>query len=119
MPPPGEVDLSLRTVLGSAMANRTLDLLGERGIQIDSAHLGPMEAIGRALLDGWRRPLRYQPDIDMDGAADKPAPQNDWNAKTEEPYPYVWSLGKPSGDEAADQDAAAAPRWIYVKTNHQ
>lgn len=117
MPPPAEADLSLRTALGSPLANRTLDLLGERGIQIDSAQLGPAEATGRALLDGWRRPLRYLPDVDMDGSADKPAPQADWNAKGDEPYPYVWSLGKPSGDDAADADPAAGPRWIYATTS--
>jgi type II secretory pathway pseudopilin PulG len=117
MPPPAEADLTLRTAQGSALSNRTLDLLNDRGIQIDTTHLGPVEATGRALLDGWRRPLRYQPDIDMDGSTDKPAPQADWNAKSDEPYPYVWSLGRPSGDDVADADASAAAHWIYVKTS--
>lgn len=116
-PPPAEADNSLRTALGTSLAPRTLDLLRERGCQWRSEQLGPEEATGRALLDAWRRPLRYLPDVDMDGTMDKPAPQADWNAKSSEPFSYVWSLGKPSGDDTADAAPANAANWIYVKTS--
>lgn len=116
LPPPAETDLTLRTALGTSLAPRTLDLLRERGCQWQSAQLGPDEATGRALLDAWRRPLRYQPDLNMDTVIDKPAPQADWNAKSSEPFSYVWSLGKPGGDDAADAAVANAASWIYVKT---
>lgn len=117
MPPPMESDLTLRTSQGSNLAARTLDLLRDRGCMWETSQLGEQEATGRALLDAWRRPLRYQPDVDMDGVMDKPAPQADWNAKSSEPFPYLWSLGKPSGNDATDAAAASAGRWIYVKTN--
>lgn len=117
MPPPMETDLSLRTALNTSLTPRTLDLLRDRGVMWESAQLGPDEATGRALLDAWRRPFRYKPDINMDGVFDKPAPQDDWNAKKNEPFPYLWSLGKPSGNDAADADQSAAARWIYVKTH--
>lgn len=116
MPPPMEADLTLRTTQNTGLAARTLDLLRDRGASWESAQLGPDEGTGRALLDAWRRPLRYQADIDMDGVPDRPAPRTDWNAKGNEPYPYVWSLAKPSGDEVADAAIVSAPRWIYVKT---
>jgi prepilin-type N-terminal cleavage/methylation domain-containing protein len=118
MPPPMEADLSLRTSLNTSLAPRTLDLLRDRGVMWESAQLGPDEATGRALLDAWHRPIRYQPDVNMDGVFDKPAPQADWNAKSNEPFPYVWSLGKPSGaGDIADADPAKADHWIYVKTS--
>ena len=116
LPPPAEVDQTLRTALGSSLAPRTLDLLRDRGCQWQSEQLGPDAATGRPLLDAWRRPLRYQPDANMDGVIDKPAPMADWNAKASEPFPYVWSLGKPSGDDAADAASANSAQWIYVMT---
>lgn len=112
MPPPAEIDLTLRTAQGGSMAARTLDLLQDRGLMIDGTQLGLMGATGRSLLDAWRRPLRYQPDIVMDGIIVKPAAKDDWNANAEEPFAYVWSLGKPSGNEAEDTGIAAG--WIYV-----
>jgi prepilin-type N-terminal cleavage/methylation domain-containing protein len=116
LPPPVETDLTLRTALGTSLAPRTLDLLRDRGCQWQSSQLGPDEATGRALLDAWRRPIRYQPDVNMDTVIDKPAAQADWNAKSSEPFSYVWSIGKPGGDDAADAAAANAANWIYVKT---
>jgi len=116
LPPPAEAGLDLRTGALDGLPARSLDLLQARGVHFESAQLGPAEPNGRQLLDAWYRPIRYQPDIDMDGTADKPAPQSDWNAKGNEPYPYVWSYGKPSRDETADEAPAAATRWIYVRT---
>lgn len=117
LPPPMEVDLTLRTALGTSLAPRTLDLLRDRGCQWQSEQLGPDEVNGRALLDAWRRPVRYHPDDDMDTVIDKPAAQADWNAKSSEPFSYVWSLGRPSGDDAADAATSNAANWIYVKTS--
>lgn len=113
-PPPAETDLALRTGLRAELPARNLDLLEERGIRYENAQLAEADPRGRVLLDPWRRPLRYQPDTDMDGTADKPAPQEDWNAKDAEPYPYLWSLGRPVDD--GDAAPAAAGRWIYVRT---
>lgn len=118
LPPPVEADLSLRTNLGGSGPARTLDLLRERGCEWRVADLGPESATGRVLLDAWRRPVRYQSDIDMDATADKPAALADWNAKEVEPYAYVWSLGRPSGaGDAADADTTHAEHWIYKKNS--
>lgn len=117
LPPPVEADFSLRAA-PDGQPPRTLDLLRDRGMNWRLDMLGPEEATGRPLLDGWKRLVRYQSDIDMDTTADRPAPQTDWNAKAREPYAYLWSMGKPSGKgDAADADPAWAEHWIYTRSS--
>lgn len=102
-----------------------LALLEPYGFQIPFDHL---EATSKALLDGWRRPVRYQLDgpyfsgpgvVDssaMNGTADRPAADAAWNPKSVEPFAYVWSLGKPSGaGETTDALPANVSAWIYQK----
>ena len=108
----------------------TLTMMEAHGyiVRLEDVDRVPGSPTYRALLDGWRRPVRYQLDgpllgaggaIDaslMNGSADRPAPLAvcpDWNPRGVEPWAYVWSLGKPHGDEAADALPAAAARWIY------
>lgn len=82
----------------------------------------PASARYRILTDPWGRPYRYRVDATHDGAASKPAPQADWNAKGLDVFPYVWSLGPPvrgtAGLDASDPDAdpAGAAAWIYSQT---
>lgn len=115
--PPAETDDTLRTSLGTGQPLRTLDLLRALGAEWRTEQLGLAGATGRPLIDGWNRTVRYRPDIVMDGTMTKPAPQDDWNAKKQEPYPYIWSLGAPTGKgDTYDQDPARASRWIYKKT---
>lgn len=117
MPPPMEVDHTLRTALGTDGSPRTLDLLRDRGCSWQSDQLDS-DPIARSLLDAWRRPILYQPDVNMDGIIDRPAAQVDWNAKQLEPHSYVWSLGRPSGNgDVADADANHSGHWIYKKTS--
>ncbi|MBN8525500.1 MAG: type II secretion system protein [Planctomycetes bacterium] len=117
LPPPMEADLSLRAARDGE-APRTLDLLRSRGMEWRLEMLGPEEANGRPLVDGWKRMIRYQPDTDMDRSPDRPAPRDDWNAKGREPFAYLWSLGKPSGaGDAADADPSQAERWIYTRSS--
>lgn len=68
---------------------------------------------GSVLGDAWGRPLRYAPDLVVDGDPARPAPQPDWNPKGREPYPYLWSLGVPTASEAEDALPASAVRWLY------
>jgi hypothetical protein len=63
------------------------------------------------LVDAWRRPFRYALDPVVDGDPKRPAPITGWNPKNAEPFPYLWSLGRP---QAGDDDALQAnhPRWV-------
>lgn len=111
--PPMEADRSLRTSAGTGGAARTLDLLRNVGLEWRVEQLSD-----GALLDGWQRPYRYVVDDNRDGVADRPAPQSDWNAKGEDPYAYVWSIGKPTTAGDADDGApASAERWLYTRTS--
>lgn len=116
-PPPAEADLSLRTA-PDGDPPRSLDLLRDRGMVWRVNMLGPGEATGRPLCDAWQRNVRYQPDVDMDGTMDGPAPlQTDWNAKQREPFAYIWSLGKPSGaGDVADATVTHVADWIYTRS---
>lgn len=106
--PPVETDQSMRTN-GDVGALRNLDLLRERGSQWRNADLD-----ADRLVDAWRRPVRYTVDDLIDKLIARPAPLlTSWNAKSREPFGYVWSLGRPKGDEAADADPANADRWLY------
>lgn len=114
-----EGDGSLRTNANTGGALRTLDLLRERGSgwrndDLDSSS-GASGAKDR-LVDAWRRPIRYALDDNMDKKidVDRPAPlADDWNPKGREPFAYIWSLGKPSGDDVADADPVNYSRWLY------
>lgn len=113
--PPVEADQSMRTNR-EVGALRTLDLLRERGSQWRAADLEPAPGSTDAdrLVDSWRRPVRYTVDDLIDKVIARPAPlKTGWNPKAREPFGYVWSLGKPKGDEAADADPANADRWLY------
>lgn len=107
--PPVEADQSMRTN-GDTGPLLTLDLLRERGSQWRHDDLDPS---GR-LIDAWRRQVRYTVDDRIDKVIDRPAPaKTGWNPKGREPFGYVWSLGRPSGNETADADPADASRWLY------
>lgn len=114
-----EGDQSLRTSTNTGGAPRTLDLLRERGSgwrndDLDSSS-GASGAKDR-LVDAWRRPMRYALDDNMDKKidVDRPAPLAvDWNPKGREPYAYIWSVGKPSGDDVTDANPANYSRWLY------
>jgi prepilin-type N-terminal cleavage/methylation domain-containing protein len=78
----------------------------------------------RHLIDGFGRPIRYHldgPYIELgsvnltrvNGVADRPGDAHDWNPNDTEPWPYIWSLGRESGDEVADADPANVGNWIY------
>lgn len=116
-----------RLIYDPADPRATLTMMETRGYGIPVTRLAPPGATpARELRDGWDRAVRYRLDgprlggagIDattMDGTATKPAPQADWNPRGLEPYAYLWSVGKPSGDETADADPAAAGRWLYER----
>lgn len=113
--PPVEPDQSMRTSRDVG-ALRTLDLLRERGSQWRNADLDPAPGSSDPdrLVDSWRRPVRYVVDDLIDKVIARPAPlKTGWNAKSREPFGYVWSLGRPKGDEAADADPVNADRWLY------
>ena len=116
--PPVEADKSLRTSTNTSGTALTLDLLRERGSGWRNADLDSSSGTGvnDRLIDAWRRPVRYTIDDNMDKVivADRPAPLAvDWNPKDREPFAYIWSLGKPSGDDVADADSANYSRWLY------
>jgi type II secretory pathway pseudopilin PulG len=116
--PPAESDQSLRTGGGTGGPVRTLDLLRECGSGWTGSDIdGPTDpGLGGRLVDGWRRAIRYTLDDNMDGiiAADRPAPQAvDWNPQGREPFVYIWSLGRPSGNDIVDGDPSNYTRWLY------
>ena len=107
----------------------TLVLLARSGYVVKQSDIDgePTSSTYQALLDGWKRPLRYFLDgpylnggaFDghlMNGIADRPAPVSEWNPSGEEPYPYVWSLGRPTrtGDSADAQPGNAA-NWLFPR----
>jgi prepilin-type N-terminal cleavage/methylation domain-containing protein len=126
--PTPQADEHLSFVEGSTTA--ALTLLTRAGYTVPMQDIdhetGPTS---RMLMDGWWRPILYRLDgpfmsgatIDssrMNGIADRPAPTtvvDDWNPKGIEPYPYIWSLGKPKSGDATDALPASAIRWIYKK----
>lgn len=115
--PPTEPDQSLRTQGTSGVGTpRTLDLLAERGAIWRREDLDASVAGGSLdrLVDAWRRPIRYAVDEVIDTNIARPAAHKiDWNSKGREPFGYVWSLGRPSGDDVADADPTDASRWLY------
>jgi prepilin-type N-terminal cleavage/methylation domain-containing protein len=115
--PPTEPDQSLRTrgTFGTATP-RTLDLLRERGAswRTEDLEASAVGGLVDTLVDGWRRPIRYAVDDVVDKVIARPAAhKTDWNPKSREPFGYVWSLGKPSGDDVADASPTDASRWLY------
>ncbi len=107
--PAVESDQSLRTSTNTGGAPRTLDLLRDRGSLWRNDDLE-----GDRLVDAWRRPVHYVVDSVIDKVIDRPAAhKTDWNPKAREPFGYVWSLGRPSGNDAADADPTDASRWLY------
>ncbi len=108
--PPVEADATLATRLGGSGAMKALDLLRQCGLEWRMEQVSE----GGALLDPWRRALRCPLDVDMDGVADRPAERSDWNARGNEPFAYVHSLGSPRDD--ADGLPVSADRWIYHRS---
>lgn len=109
--PAVEADQSLRTNTNAGGAPRTLDLLRDRGSLWRNDDL---DADGVRLVDAWRRPVHYVVDDVINKVIDRPAVhKTDWNPKAREPFGYVWSLGRPSGNDAADADPTDASRWLY------
>jgi prepilin-type N-terminal cleavage/methylation domain-containing protein len=121
---------NLRLVHDPDAPGATLTMMEAHGyvVRLEDVDRVPGSPTYRALLDGWRRPVRYQLDgpvlgaggaVDatlMNGSADRPAPLAvcpDWNPRSAEPWAYIWSLGKPRGDEATDALPADAAHWIY------
>jgi type II secretory pathway pseudopilin PulG len=108
--PPVLADATLVTRLDGTGALGALDLLRECGLEWRMEQVSD----GGALLDPWRRALRCPLDVDMDGVADRPAARSDWNARGNEPFAYVHSLGIPR--DVADGLPASADRWIYLRS---
>jgi prepilin-type N-terminal cleavage/methylation domain-containing protein len=115
--PAVEADQLLRTRMTTGGGARALDLLRAVGLEWRVEQLAPPMGGGQdCLVDPWGRGYRYAFDP-ADGTVVRPAPQADWNPKGEEPFAYVWSLGRPGkGGEATDALAANAPNWIYRRT---
>lgn len=120
--PTPEVDGLLRS--GVAGGTGVMDLLELAGYQISALSLGPADGGGRPFVDGWQRPFRYHLDgpyqsgatLDasrINGVADRPAADPGWNPRGEEPFPYLWSLGEPRGDDAVDADPGNHEHWLY------
>ena len=112
-------DFPLKTRLNSGGPAKTLDFLRLTGSEWRAEQI-----IGDTIVDSWGRPLRYVVDgIDytiaghpttIDKVITKPAPRAEWNPKDQEPYPYVWSLGYPSGlGDANDVLPANSAPWIF------
>lgn len=92
----------------------TLNLIEEAGYRTAVGQLAPLSGTRRVHIDAWRRGLRYQVDELVSGGAVKPAPLDDWNPGGQQPFAYVWSLGRPRGSETDDAlPAQAAGNWIY------
>ncbi len=90
-----------------------------------------------ALLDPWKRPYFYKLDgaylssgtLDaalMDGNVDKPTGSGpvatppaplDWNSPGTEPFAYLWSIGIPRTNLAADSAPTNSSRWVYPKSS--
>lgn len=97
-------------------------------LRTSSLDRDPSSPTCRCLLDGWRRVIRYRLDgplrtpagqVDrsrMNGIADRPAPQLDWNPRGVEPFAYVWSTGRPHGSPEADASPENAGRWIFERS---
>jgi prepilin-type N-terminal cleavage/methylation domain-containing protein len=128
--PGGYDDLSLRTA-GTGGTPDALDLLRECGsgwlaknlapappAPLAGALADPPAESNQMLVDAWRRQIRYVTDIGADGRLVTPftAPggaPTDWNPKRQQPFAYVWSLGKPIVDDTADALDANVANWIY------
>jgi prepilin-type N-terminal cleavage/methylation domain-containing protein len=121
---------SLRLDYDADTPGAILNMMEAHGyvVRLDDVDRNPGSPTYRALLDGWRRPVRYQLDgprltgagaVDtslMNGSADRPATLTlcpDWNPRNVEPWAYIWSLNKPRVDEATDALPANAAQWIY------
>jgi prepilin-type N-terminal cleavage/methylation domain-containing protein len=128
--PGGYDDQSLRTADPGGTPD-VLDLLRELGSGWLAKNLAPAPPApltgpladppaesNQMLVDAWRRQIRYVTDIGADGRLVTPftAPGGapaDWNPKRQQPFAYVWSLGKPTGDDTADALDANVANWIY------
>ena len=113
--PPVEADKSLKTRLGVGGVAKTLDMLRLTGSEWRAEQI-----IGDTIVDSWGRPINYEVDgqvganVTIDHVITKPAPRTEWNPKDQEPYPYVWSLGYPTGlGDANDKLPANSAPWIF------
>lgn len=114
--PEARPDQSLRSSSNTGGEPLVLDMLRDRGAlwRNDDLDAAPGSSAADRLVDAWKRPVRYTVDKVIDKNIDRPAPsRTDWNPKSREPFGYVWSLGRPSGDDAADALPANADRWIF------
>ena len=115
-------------IYDTANSSSTLALLETYGYKVPFPELDTdSSGTARNLVDGWGQPIFYQIDgpyrnagvLDthlMNGTADKPATLADWNPKGDEPFAYVWSLGRPlSGASATVPDPSKTTNWIYPK----
>ncbi len=98
-------------------------MLARVGLSVHGEHADPQSNGRLALIDAWGQPLRYHVDDVADGTIDRPqdaagqpvrVPDDvtNWNPRSEDPYAYVWSWGRPrSGHDLREQ----ATDWIYVR----
>jgi prepilin-type N-terminal cleavage/methylation domain-containing protein len=113
--PPVEPDQSMRTC-NQVGSERTLDLLADRGAQWRNSDLimASGSTMPDCLADAWKRQVYYTVDDVIDHVIARPAPSmTNWNPNSLEPYAYIWSLGRPSGNQAADLDPSNAGNWIF------
>lgn len=128
--PGGYDDQSLRTSDAGGTPD-VLDLLRERGSGWLAKNLAPAPPAPLAgpladppaesrqmLVDAWRRQIRYVTDIGAHGRLVTPftAPGGapaDWNPKRQQPFAYVWSLGKPINNDTSDALDTNVANWIY------
>lgn len=113
--PPVEPDQSMRTcnLVGSEL---TLDLLRDRGAQWRQSDLtlASGSTMPDCLVDAWKRQVYYTVDDVIDHVIARPAPSmTNWNPDSLEPFAYIWSLGRPTGNQAADLNPSNASNWIF------
>jgi type II secretory pathway pseudopilin PulG len=111
----------LITRLGVGGADQNLDLLAAAGFDWRPSQLSQASAgQPRHLIDAWKRPISYTADRIVGGVAvtGRPAAGVDWNPDDRLPFPYIWSLGPPSGNgDAYDAEPAKNLRsWIYNRS---
>jgi type II secretory pathway pseudopilin PulG len=122
--PPAATDRALHYhVNGSAIAGvtYTLSLLVTQGFLVHGEDLEPDSGGASHVVDAWGQPLLYKPDEASDGIAHRPLDAvglevrvptdvSDWNPRGTQPYPYIWSYGRP---KAGHDLRGNAQHWIF------